>query len=226
MQRHLKKTSKVYFSRICLCYNLNIMSGKNLAYVSRKLKKVKTWHIVVVFVVLLLSSLVLLRVNNLNMIKYRDEVIAADESLDEAKVRDAADSLRLYVAAHMNTDTGHIPLQNLYNQAVSEAFSKENEVNSDAYAEATESCKAVLSQRGYSGYSACVADSVGVNEDNFIQPELPNPALYYLSFVSPLWSFDPAGVAVLVTVVVFFAIIFKFLTEVVLSLVIYNRKKL
>lgn len=180
---------------------------------------------VVVLIMLTILSAVLLRINNLNMVEYRDAVITADESLDEAKVESAAESLKLFVSAHMNTDTGQIPLQNLYNQAVSEAFSKVNNVDSSAYAEATESCKSVLAQRGFSGYTACVADSVGVSESNFNQPDLPNPALYYLSFASPLWSFDPAGVVVAITIVVFSAIIIKLLTEVILGIIVSRREK-
>ena len=201
------------------------MSGKNLAYYRRMLKRIKTWHLVVLLVILAVLSVVLLRINNLNMIEYRNAVIAADESRDVKKVETAAESLKLFVSAHMNTDTGQVPLQNLYNQAVSEAFGKVNAVDSSAYAEATEACKSVLAQRGYSGYSACVADSVGVSESNFNQPDLPNPALYYLSFVSPQWSFDPAGVVFLALVVVFSAIILKLLTEVALGIIARRRGK-
>lgn len=200
-------------------------SGKSLAYHRRLLKRIKTWHMVALCVVLAILSLILLRVNNLNMIEYRDAVVVADESLDVDKVESAAESLKLFVAAHMNTDTGRIPLQNLYNQAVSEAFGQVNDVDSTIYAQATEDCKSVLAQRGYSGYSACVADSVGTNESNFNQPELPNPALYYLSFASPMWSFDPAGVTVAATIVVFSAIILKLLTEVALGAVAARRGK-
>lgn len=202
-----------------------MMSGKNLAYYRRFLKRIKTWHMVLVLIALTILSTVLLRINNLNMVEYRDAVIAADESLDMKKVESAAQSLKLFVAAHMNTDTGQIPLQNLYNQAVSEAFSNVNDVDSAVYAQATESCKSVLAQRGYSGYSACVADSVGVSESNFNQPNLPNPALYYLSYASPTWSFDPAGVAVAATIVVFSAIVLKLLTEAVLGVIASHREK-
>lgn len=201
------------------------MSGKKLAYIERRLKKIKTWHMILVFVVLAILSVVLLRANNLNMIKYRDAVILADETLDKAEVEKTAEALREFVSKHMNTDTGLIPLQNLYNQAVSEAFSKENAVNSDIYTEATESCKSVLSQKGYAGYSTCVADMIGVSESNFNQPDLPNPALYHLSYASPKWSADLAGVVVLVTTVVFFAIFLKLLTEGVLALVLNYREK-
>lgn len=159
------------------------------------------------------------------MVKYRDEVLSADETLDRKKVEESAEKLRLYVSKHMNTDTGLIPLQNLYNEAVSEAFSKENDVNSDIYKQATENCKSVLSQKGYAGYSACVADAVGTSESNFNQPDLPNPALYYLSYASPKWSFDIAGVVTLLAIVVFFAMIIKLLTEGVLALILNYREK-
>ncbi|MDL2327667.1 hypothetical protein LJC64_03305 [Ruminococcaceae bacterium OttesenSCG-928-A11] len=201
------------------------MSGKNLAFIGRKLKKIKTWHMVVVFIILLISSLFLLRANSLNMVKYRDAVISADETLDEKQIEEAAKSLKEYVSRHMNTDTGLIPLQNLYNEAVSVAFSKENGVDSEIYAQATEGCKSVLSQKGYAGYSACVADFVGTSESNFNQPDLPNPALYHISFASPKWSPDFAGIVVLLTIVVFFAMILKLLTEGILALILNYREK-
>lgn len=171
-------------------------------------------------------SAILLRINNLNMIEYRNAVISADELLDMEKIEASTESLKLFVSAHMNTDTGQVPLQNLYNHAVGEAFNNVNDVDSSAYAEATEACKTVLAQRGYSGYSACVADIVGTSESNFNQPDLPNPALYYISFASPVWSFDPAGVVVLATIVVFSAIIIKLVTEAILGLMVDNRMKL
>jgi len=196
---------------------------KQVAYLWRRLKRIKTWHLVVVLIALVILSAIFLRVNNLSMMEYRQAVITADESLDQAKVTQAAESLKVFVSAHMNTDTGQIPLQNLYNQAVQEAFARVNDVSSTSYQTATETCKSVLSQRGFTGYTNCIADAVGVASGNFNQPDLPNPSLYYLSFAGPLWSFDPSGVSVALTFVVFFTILLKLLTEVILGLVVRYR---
>ena len=196
---------------------------KQVEYIRRWLKRIKTWHLVILFICLAVLSAVTLRFNSLNMMEYRQAVIDADKTLDQAEVAKSAQALKDFVSAHMNTDTGQVPLQNLYNKAVQEAFAQVNDVSSDGYQAATEACKSVLSQRGFAGYTACVADAVGTSDSNFNQPDLPSPSLYYLSFAAPLWSFDSAGVSVALTFVVFFTILLKFLTEVVLAFLVRHR---
>jgi len=159
------------------------------------------------------------------MVELRDQVLVADTSGDSRAIEQAATKLRDFVRQHMNTDTGQIALQSSYNRAVQAAFRQaNNDIDSSKYQIATEQCKSVLAVSGYQGYAACVADVVGANGANFKTPELPNPALFYLSFAAPILSFDVAGVFVILTFVVFFAIFIKLLTEVIIYFTLYRRQ--
>jgi hypothetical protein len=196
-----------------------------IEFIRRKLKKVKTWHMVVLLLILVILSIFFLRLNNMGMVELRNQVLSADESGDGEVLQRAATKLQNYVSGHMNADTGQIALQNSYDRAIQRAFSEVNDVNASGYAEATESCKAVLYVSGYPGYASCVADAVGIGESTLVVPELPNPALYYISYASPIVSFDAAGVTVVLSVVVFLAIILKLLTEVVMALLLYKKQQ-
>jgi len=189
----------------------------------RGLAKVKTWHLVVLLIVLAIFSIIFLRLNNVGMINLRDQVIAADASGDNDELQQAATRLQNNVSRHMNTDTGQIALQSSYNNAVRRAFAAaNNDIDASSYGAATDQCKAVLYASGYQGYAACVANAVGVSESKFTTPELPNPALFYLSYAAPILSFDAAGVVIVLATVVFFVIFLKLLTEVIIYFVSEN----
>jgi hypothetical protein len=199
---------------------------KRTAFVWRGLRRIKTWHLLLALVIFTLLALFCLRQNNLEMAKLRDQVLVADQNLDIEQVGVAAENLRAYTASHMNADTGQIALQNLYNQAVERAFGAvNNNISADVYNIATENCKPVLSQTGYQGYANCVASTVGVSEQTFRTPELPNPALYYISYASPPLSLDAAGATVTLAIVVFLSMFLKWLTEAVLGLALRTRDK-
>jgi hypothetical protein len=195
-------------------------------YIRRKVKKVKTWHLVAALIALGVLSLVFLRINNSGMVVLRDQVIAADEKGNDKELQNAIAKLQHYVSAHMNADTGQIALQNSYDRAVSAAYAAvDNDIDASGYAAATENCKSLRTQ-GWGAYIACVSSAIDTSTSNFRPPELPNPGLYYVSYASPLVSFDSAGVLTTLAFVVFFIIVFKLLTEVVLQLVLYKRRKI
>lgn len=200
---------------------------RKIAFFWRKLrrlfKKVKLWQVFLLFVLTLVLAVLALRNNNLEMVKLRDTVIAADKAGNSEELEEAALRLQNYVAKHMNTDTGQIALQNTYDQAVEEAFKNANQLDgSQSYDIATEKCKA-LAVNGYQAYAQCVADEVGVSSSDFTKPELPNPGMFYLSFSAPIISFDLAGWLVIFTI--FFAILSLFFLLGKASLLLfYNRK--
>ena len=195
-----------------------------LKFIGRKASKIKTWQLVITLIILVILSVVFLRTNNVRMIELRDEVIAADASGDGEVLQAAATRLQNHVSRHMNTDTGQIALQTSYNTAVRRAFAEaNNDIDASGYAVAAEQCKTVLYASGYQSYAACVANAVGISESKFKTPELPNPAMFYLSYAAPVISFDLAGVAMVLATVVFFVIILKLLTEVTLYFI--SRKQ-
>jgi hypothetical protein len=200
---------------------------KRTAYLRRKIGRIKQWHLAVVLLLLLVVTVLSLRQNNLTMIDLRSQVIAADEASDWGGVDASAKTLREYVSHHMNTNTGQIALQNLYDDAVEQAFAAANaEIDSSSYSAATENCKSLIGQSGYQGYATCVAESVNLSSEQIQIPQLPNPALYYISFVSPKFSFDLAGVSLGLMIVVFFTFLLRAITAVVLGVATRKRVKL
>jgi hypothetical protein len=200
---------------------------KYSAYLRRRIGRIKQWHLGLVFAVLLVAAFLGLRQNNLNMIELRNQVAAADEALDWGRVNSSAETLHQYVSRHMNANTGQIALQNLYNADVEKAFATANaEIDSSAYQAATASCQALISQSGYQGYANCVASSVGLSDEQVRQPEPPNAALYYISFLSPRLSFDLAGVCLVLLIVVFLTFSIRLLTAVALGVATRKKVKL
>ena len=198
---------------------------KRAEYIKRILRKVKTWHLVVILIIFAILSLVFLRANNLGMIELRDQVIVADKSGDQVVLAQVAGELQEYVSRHMNADTGQIPLQGSYDRAVQDAFDRVNsDIDASGYSIATEDCKKMIASSGYQGYAECVATAVGVGESTLNTPDLPNPSLYYLFFASPVISFDLAGVMVIFTTLVFCLIVIKLLTEVIIYFLLYKKK--
>lgn len=151
---------------------------------------------------LALASAIFLRQNNLNMAKLRDQLVAVDDTGDVNQVQQAARKLQNYVAHHMNTTTGRVALQTLYNRAAEQAMaqSKPPEISTDVYQQATNDCKPQLINYGYRAWASCVATKVGLNATTILataEVSAPDPDLYYVDYAPARWSFDLAGVSLL-----------------------------
>lgn len=165
------------------------------------------WLIWVILVIVLIissvASVLFLRMNNQNMVRYRDNLVAADKTGDAKQVQRAAKLLQNYVAGHMNTATGKIALQTLYNQAAEKALeaSKPIEVSTDVYQAATEACKPELTNRGYRAWADCVANKVGSTGAYSLDANkqaAPDPDIYYIEYAPARWSIDLAGISLMI----------------------------
>lgn len=188
-----------------------------------------SWAILVfVLAVSSILSVLFLRLNNQNMAKYRDALVAADKTGDAKQVQRAAKLLQNYVAGHMNTATGKIALQTLYNQAAEKALeaSKPVEVSTDVYQAATEACKPELNNRGYRAWASCVADKVGAGgayslDANKQSP--PDPDIYYIEYSPARWSLDLAGISLLVVCLATVILLIKVVLTVIMSMIRYLK---
>lgn len=184
-----------------------------------------SWVVLVLLAIILaLVSTFALRQNNLNMSNLRDELVAADETGDVEAVQTAAQKLQNYVAHHMNTATGKIALQTLYNQAAEEAMeaSKPTDISTDVYQQATEACKPQLINYGYRAWASCVATKVGLNATTTLATAnevAPDPDLYYVEYAPARWSVDLAGISLLLFVVVIAVLVIKALILIVSKLI-------
>lgn len=169
-----------------------------------RLQRVKTWQLLVVFILLLVLSATFLRINNIGMIERRDAVIVADKEGDMYVIQNRIYDLQAYSSSKMNASTGPIYLTEQYKRDA-EKWVEERRHDSvgqeTIYAKADKICKERFF--GYSqAYVQCVANEIEAMPNTLGQKdevELPNPALYKVEFASPDWSPDFAGFSVLTT---------------------------
>lgn len=191
----------------------------------RTLERVKTWQLVVLFLLALFVSATFLRLNNVGMIERRDAVYKADAAANDTALGDRLLDLQHYVAAHMNANPGDVYLDKKYQRDV-EKLAREAEALNNA---SSERSAALLQQAfrtcqqrfpGWSiAYTQCVRaeqDKIPAGSIDVARAEFPNPALYRHSYVSPAWSPDFAGWSLVVTALLGLAIIMRSLLEVYL----------
>ena len=164
-----------------------------------------SWLLLVISLAgLAVASAFFLRQNNLNMVKLRDELAQADKSGKVEVVNQAARKLQRYVAGHMNTTTGRVALQTLYNQAAQKALeeAKPAEVDSSGYNLAANACRSQLTSYGYQSWASCVANRVGIRQTTELAgATMPDPDLYYVEYAPARWSPDFAGITLVLLIV-------------------------
>jgi hypothetical protein len=196
----------------------------------KMISRVKTWQLIIILAVFVLLTAMFLRLNNLGMVNLRDALAKSDETGDIQKVETAATNLQNFVANHMNTSTGKLPLQTLYNQAARQAIaaSKPPEINAEAYTTAQNSCMPQLQNYGYKAWAQCVASSVGISDVNSLnqnQQAPPDPDAFYVEFASARWSLDPAGILLFISVILVLIIIFRAIFAVILRIILLVRSR-
>lgn len=202
-------------------------TGKRLL---RAIVHVKNWQLLIIVVIFALISALFLRLNNLNMMTLRDKLLAADKTGDLASVKVAAANLQRYTANHMNTTTGQIPLQTLYNQAAESALNqvKPVQIDTTAYNRAQQSCMPQLSNYGYRAWANCVANAVGLSDTTSLdqnKASLPDPDAYYVDFASARWSFDPAGITLFIAVILASIVILRTVGAIILTIAVRLRAR-
>lgn len=206
-------------------------SGMSLNVQQRANRRFKS-RIVLILLLLVsaLASAIFLRQNNLNMTNLRDELVAKDETGEVSQVQSAARKLQNYVAHHMNTTTGKIALQTLYNQAAEQAMeqSKPPEISTDIYQQATNDCRPQLANYGYRAWASCVATKVGLNATTTLataDSAAPDPDLYYVEYAPARWSADLAGLSLLLFTVVAIVLIIELIVLVCHKLFDYCKNR-
>lgn len=190
----------------------------------------KNWQLLVLLLIMTIVSATLLRLNNLGMVERRTAVIAADEKGDKQELRSRIVELQDYISHHMNTSLVRgLYLSKSYERDRDAALAAANSTtnpNSAVYQQASIECR----QRFQGGvasfrndYVQCVVEKVGSmapQSDPTAGLRLPKADAYRVSFVSPLWTPDAAGFAVLLCVVLILAIISRVITVVILRLLL------
>lgn len=208
---------------------------KSLQYHLARIRRIKTWQLVFLLVILSLVSASLLRLNNLGMMERRDAVMAADAKNDRQAVKKALVDLQAYVSSHMNTSMGKgIYLEKQYERDREAALSAAADVsnpNAAVYQQASIECRSrwqgnVDSFRN--DYVQCVTErlrTLGVASDPASALQLPKAENYHHNFLSPKWSADLAGFSVLLCLFVTSVIVIRVLTGIILRLLLKHRYK-
>ncbi len=178
------------------------MDKKQLHHLWTKTRRIKVWHLAVVFFISATIGIFALRQNNLTMVELRAAVYDADEQAGD--VEQALQNLRKYVHSHMNTDlTGgqngvYPPIQLKYTyqrlQQVEKDRVKQN--SAQVYTDAQTVCER-QNPTGFSGRGRIPCIEAYVSTHTVAEKTIPD-ALYKFSFASPSWSPDLAGFSVLI----------------------------
>jgi hypothetical protein len=179
------------------------MHKRTLHHIWKRLQFVRIW----LLIILLAASAGLFvynyRKNNLEMLKLRQAVFAADEQGGD--IEGALHKLREYVHAHMNTSLSTqnsvkppIQLKYRYERLAKAELDRVAAANAKIYTDAQADCERRF-PAGLSGGSRvpCIEEYVTTHGT---KAQVIPDALYKFDFVSPRWSPDTAGWSLLVTI--------------------------
>lgn len=193
------------------------MNKKHLHHIWRQLKIVKPWYFLVIAVVFGLISVYSLRQNNLTMVRLRDKVYQADKN--NVDVEASLRNLREYVYAHMNTNLSSgnnaiyppIQLKYSYERALN-ASQVTQDPNTKIYTDAQAECERQF-PRGLSGSGRIPCIQNYIASHGIKEAALPTASLYEFDFVSPRWSPDVAGIAMVAAAIFLMLFIVRWLSD-------------
>jgi len=191
------------------------MDKKKLHHQYTTVRDIKAWPFLVAAVVCLAVGVYGLRRNNLEMVKLRQNVTTVDEQ--NGDVEAALRELRTYVYGHMNTNLSSgnvaikppIQLKARYDRLAGKEAQRVKAENKEIEAKGQAECTAQYPAAGFnSPRVACIAEYMRVN--GVTESSVPSD-LYKFDFVSPRWSPDLAGFALLGSAVFFILFIVRWM---------------
>lgn len=196
--------------------------SNNIRNTIQLVRRVKTWQLVIILLLMVFVAATFLRLNNVGMVQRRDAAIKATDPNDaRARLYD----LQKYAIGHMNADTGVFYLEGQYNrdaQVVTQAIQRATGGSASVNARADAVCKPLST--GYSKeYQDCMIREItksGQVVDPLSLPKYPDSALYKYSFISPALSLDFAGAATIACMAITLVIIVRAISLVVLKMLL------
>jgi len=173
------------------------MNKRYLHHLWTYVRRVRVWHLLLLFLLFAVVSVFALRANNLGMVRLRDAVYTADKN--GTNVEQSLQNLRAYVQTHMNTDlsdgnTGVYPpiqLKYTYERLQQAEQQRVTGANAALYPAAQAFCQAQNSS-DFSGRNRIPCIENYVSQYGTKAQTIPD-SLYKFSFISPSWSPDLAG---------------------------------
>lgn len=225
----------------------NFQSIRKVRQSLRKLEAVKTWQLLLIFILFAFASATLLRFEHLRMVRLRDAVLAADAEGDDATLAEKLTALQSFAANHIVVNvvddnglkklefgTGVFYLEQSYLRVASEALEAaaaqeidDSNPNGNIYAAAMTVCRPLAIRYGWAWNSAeyvgCFTDELAkypasALTDGTITVALPSTELYRREFASPLWAPSFAGFFLLATFLLGVVIFIRFLIWLILEI--------
>ena len=203
----------------------------------RFFRRMHTWQLVLLLILMIFVTATFLRLNNIGMIQRREAVLSADQQGNDDALKNRLYDLQRYSASHMNADTGAIYLQQSYNRAA-EAKKKAAEAQAESggtniYKKIEdEVCGPQARANGWrwpdARYIACQQNELAKypsSQAGSGKVELPNPELYRQSFYSPVWSPDFAGFSTLVCLLITVVIVLRLIGIMILRILLKRHYK-
>ena len=196
---------------------------RSVRFKIRRLEQVKTWQLLILFVMFAFITATFLRLNNVGMVERREAVYAADKTDDSVGLASRLYDLQRFVSAHMNADPGRVALVKTYerdNERHKKAYqeSSNSTANGDAFQKAEAVCGPIARSNGWRWpdmrYTNCINQEL---------EKIPEP--YYPTFTSPLWSPDFAGWSLIITAVIGLIIIGRLVILAILRFILRRRKR-
>lgn len=204
------------------------MNKRKIHHYLTVLRRLRTWQLIVIALLLTAVSVALLRQNSIQAVRLFEQVKQADR--EGRDTTEALTNLQRYVSNHMNTHLERVTLEETYQrdyQAALEKLANSGSTNDVNYESAQTACQAELSRTGsFPAYAQCVSNKVGQaapGENPQLRAALPNPERYEYSFVSPTWSPDLAGFSLLATGAVWLGIALKVGTQLLFTWLVRRR---
>ncbi len=194
----------------------------------KRLKRIKTWQLVLLLILAFAVTATFLRINNVGMLERRKAVEVADKVGDEDALEERLYELQRYVSQHMNTSTGDFDLTATYDRDVKAILDQAEEANkksnSTIWNKAADEC---FKQHygDWTGSVRCIVEKQKQFPTNTPVTEIatPDPLLYRHNFLAPAWTPDFAGWSIVACLALLLTIVMRLVALAVLQLLLRRR---
>lgn len=233
------------------------MGGKRIKHLTIKLKKlhaIKTWKLLLIFILLLFVCATLLRLDHIRMTDLRSAVIEADKEGNEFTLADSLNKLKDFTTKNIIVNiiddnggkkiefgTGVFYLEQSYIRAASTALKEASErviedgnPNGNIYGAVLSICQPQAIANGWEWdtpeYIACWQNELAkypasALNDGTVSVSLPSTELYRREYSSPVWAPSVSGFVILVTALLGVVIFIRFLIWLCLEITLIIMKK-
>ena len=229
------------------------ITRNDIRKILKNIFRVRSWKLFLILIPLVFVAATLLRLDHLEMIRLREDVLIADESGDAERLNETLVALRTFTSTHIIVNfierngvasltfgTGPFYLEYQYKRdarialdAAEKTLGGDSNPSGNVFRQATDYCDPLAKRYGW-GYSRpyfdCIMNelakhpSMGELEDA-TKALVPPTGNYRINFASPVWHPSWAGWVVLVCLVMSVVIIVRLLIWITLKIALMVMKK-